>query len=109
MQQSMRFMAERCELYRLIIMGAETKSFNVSRPPYWPQKQAWRKEEILQAADRIVEAGKKEAQDPEWGKKTVQYEVYKTSLDNFTWIENAYFQALEMKKVCIGKEKEGHN
>ena len=105
--ESLKFMAERCELYRPVIEKADTKSFSVARPPYWPNPQSWDKGDILRSADHIISAGKKEQENPEWTKRDVYYEVYKTSADNFIWIENAYFLALEMKKrVCVKREKE---
>ena len=98
-------MAERCELYRSIIEGANTRSFSVARPPYWPKPQSWDKGELLKALSTIIEAAKRDAENPDWRKRDIGYEIYQTSLDNFIWVENAYFVALEMKKVQVMKEK----
>ena len=86
---SLRFMAEKCELYKLQLIWSQSKSFNISRPPYWIKPQEWPKDDILRAIDFIIESSK----IPET-KSAAYYEVKRKVADDFIWIENAVF-ALE--------------
>ena len=86
---SLRFMAEKCELYKLQLIWSQSKAFCISRPPYWENPQEWPKDDILVAIDFIIEASKM----PET-KSAAYYEVKRKAADDFIWIENAVF-ALE--------------
>ncbi len=98
-------MANQCELWKPWVEAREEKSFKVSRPPFWEQPQEWPKNQILEAMDFIILAGRGETIQ---SRSTIAFEIKRRLEEDMTWIENVVYLIEKKEKMAVEKIKVGN-